>query len=80
MREILLVEGFSDWNTWYKDGRIKLEGLTRESTHENQGVLLRGNDAEDVGLVKDGYVVRVKSYFPSGISPKNVEQKLALAI
>jgi PhoH-like ATPase len=81
IKHIAVVEGFENWNQWYQEGRVELTSLNHEgSFHPNQGVVLKGGGAKDHGLVKDGCVVRIAKYFPSGVSPKNTEQTIALGL
>jgi len=81
MKHIVVVEGFEDWNRWFQEGRVKIDCLPSSiSFYPNQGVVLKGGGAKEHGLVKGDHVVRVAQYYPSGISPKNTEQTIALGL
>jgi PhoH-like ATPase len=80
-KDIVVIEGFEDWNTWYAEGRIKLDTVSGNNEfHPNQGVVLKGNGCKEHGLVKDGHIVRIQHYHPCDISPKNTEQTIALSL
>lgn len=81
IKHIAVVENFENWNQWYAEGRVELAGLNSETPfHPNQGVVLKGQGAKEHGLVKGDYIVRIQQYFPSGVSPKNTEQTIALGL
>lgn len=80
-KDIVVIEDFQDWNAWYQDGEVYIEDLNlTEPTHPNQGVVLKGNGCKEHGIVKDDKIVRIKHYSPSGISARNSEQTITLAL
>lgn len=80
-KDIAVVEGFEDWNTWYAKGEVELSSIPGNyKWHQNQGVVLKGMGCKEHGLVKGDHIVRVQQYYPCDISPKNTEQTIALAL
>lgn len=80
-KDVVVIDGFEDWNDWYQDNEIFLEDLDNvEDVHPNTGIILKGSGCKEHGLVKDDRIVRTTHYSPSGISPKNSEQTIALAM
>ena len=81
MIDVLKVEHFSNWQTWYSQGKIKITELKiEEEVHENQPVLLGDTESRQIGIVKGEYVVKIYEYFPCKIKGKNDEQKFALSL
>lgn len=81
MTQILRIKGFNGWNDWYESKCITLNSLDIEGeVYENQGVVIDGLGAIQVGLVKGRTIVQSKQYHPCKISPKNEEQAIALSM
>lgn len=79
MIKILTLGHFNNWNDWYSKGKISLTELEIEA-HENQPVILGDEENKQLGIVKEGYVVKILDYYPCDIKAKNDEQKIALSI
>jgi PhoH-like ATPase len=80
-KDIVVIEGFEDWNTWYAEGKIELDTIVGDyQFYPNQGVVLKGSGCKEHGLVKGSKIVRVRHYDPCDISPKNTEQTIALSL
>jgi len=77
--KILTLGHFNNWNDWYANGKIPLTELEIEA-HENQPIILGDEENKQLGIVKGGYVVKLKEYYPYEIRAKNDEQKIALSI
>lgn len=82
MKDIQVIENFDGWDEWYVNNEVKIEGeLTKLKLYENQGVILETNGAVDHGIVKGNKIIRIKHYYkPSGVSPRNSEQTIALEL
>jgi len=72
---------FHDWNAWYADGKIEIKSLNKKCKfYSNMGVVLKGDDCKEHGIVKGDYIVRITSNSPCNIYPKNTEQTIALEL
>jgi PhoH-like ATPase len=79
-KDVVVIEDFEEWNDWYSDNEVFVEDLGLEAFHPNTGVVLKGSGCKEHGMVKGDKIVRTKHYAPCGISPRNSEQTLALAM
>lgn len=79
-KDVVVIEEFEEWNDWYANGEIFLEDIDPVEVHPNSGVVLKGGGCKEHGLVVKDKIVRVKHYVPCGITSKNSEQTLALAM
>lgn len=79
-KDVVVIEEFEEWNDWYTNGEIFLEDIDPVEVHPNSGVVLKGGGCKEHGLVVKDKIVRVKHYVPCGITSKNSEQTLALAM
>jgi len=79
---IKIVDDFHGWSEWYQFNSVEIDDHIKEyNLHQNEGVILQGDGCQDVGIVKDKKIIRIKSYYkPSDIGPKNHEQKIALEL
>jgi PhoH-like ATPase len=81
IKHIVVIEDFEDWNDWYENGMIEIASLKAPvELHQNQGVVLKGSDCKEHGIVKKDKIVRIREYAPCEIYPRNSEQKIACAI
>lgn len=72
---------FHDWNNWFKDGRVDIKDLNKKCKfYDNMGIVLKGDDCKEHGIVKGDQIVRSTVYNPCNISPKNTEQTIALEL
>lgn len=81
VKNILTLSNFVDWNTWFTNNHITwTSDLSRKQPHENQGIILTDGTTEEAGIYRNGIIYRTAPYFPSKIGPRNIEQKIALAM
>jgi PhoH-like ATPase len=79
--DYLIVDGFDDWNTWYGKGEVRIEEVTDSTDfHDNQGVIIKGAGDDQLGIIRGDKIISASQYFPSGVSPRNVDQLFALHI
>jgi len=78
---VIILNGFKQWDEWYKNRKIEITKVKGASQlPQNSGVILKGDGAEQLGIVRGEYIVNPKDYRPCGISSKNEEQRIALHI
>ena len=71
----------SDWQEWYEDGKIKIEKVgDKKDFFPNMGVVLKGKDFKEHGLVKGSYIKAFEYPLAFGVKPKNTEQGLAMGM
>ena len=81
-----MVDHFDRWNSWqdwYENGNRGIEAgelIAELNAHQNQGIILKGDNAEAYGIVKGDRIVPIKEYYPEGLKPRNIEQKIALSL
>lgn len=74
----VLEIGQMGWQEWYQSSTLSLAEDTEN--YINTGVVLKGSDHKEFGLIKNDKIVKFKYPEAYGIKPKNAEQTLAMGM